>query len=90
MSDNNINTIIPNSVLFNRRAPARKGALCPLSENDAPVIDYKNIALLAQYVSERGRIIPSRISGVSAIKQRKLKAAIKRARALALLPYSAS
>jgi small subunit ribosomal protein S18 len=82
--------IIPNSVLFNRRAPSRKGSMCPLSNKEAPVIDYKNIILLSQYVSEKGRILPSRITNVSAKKQRELKRAIKIARALALLPYSAA
>lgn len=81
--------MIPNSVLFNRKAPSRKGNNCPLSGPDAPVIDYKNLALLASYVSERGRVMPSRISNTCAPKQRQLKKAIKRARSLALLPYSA-
>lgn len=85
-------SVISNAVLFNRsgRSGARKGSNCPLSGKDAPVINYKNLALLSQYVSEKGRIIPSRITGVSAKKQREIKAAIKIARSLALLPFSAS
>lgn len=90
MSENSVPNIIPNSVLFNRKAPNKKGADCPLSGKDAPEIDYKNMALLSQYVSERGRIMPNRITNVCAIKQRELKRAIKRARSVALLPYSAT
>lgn len=62
---------------------------CPLSSPEAPEIDYKNIKLLRQFVSERGRILPMRVTAVSAKKQRELKCAIKRARNLALLPYAA-
>ena len=58
---------------------------CPLSGKDAPVIDYKNIKLLKKYISETGRILPSRITSVSEKKQKKLSRAIKRARLLALL-----
>ena len=54
----------------------------------APVIDYKDTRLLQRYISERGKIVPSRITAVSAKKQRELAAAIKRARFLALLPYA--
>jgi len=58
---------------------------CPLSGKNAPVIDYKNIKLLKKYISESGRILPSRITSVSQNKQKKLSRAIKRARLLALL-----
>jgi small subunit ribosomal protein S18 len=60
---------------------------CPLSVEGAPVIDYKNLTLLKQFVSERGKILPSRITSVSAKKQRELSKAIKNARLLALIPY---
>ncbi len=60
---------------------------CPLSGEGAPKIDYKNVALLSNYISERGRIMPSRISAVCAKKQRELAKAIKRARQLALLAF---
>ena len=63
----------------------RKG--CPFQGEGAPVIDYKDVKLLQRYVSERGKIVPSRITAVSAKKQRELAKAIKRARFLALLPY---
>lgn len=67
----------------------RRSRGCPLSGDNAPVIDYKNIRLLSRFISERGRILPARITSVSAKKQRELKQAIKRARQLALLPYVA-
>lgn len=63
--------------------------VCPLSGEDAPDIDYKDIPLLQRYISERGKIIPARLSGVSRKKQRELANAVKRARYLALLPYIA-
>ena len=58
---------------------------CPLSGKGAPVIDYKNIRLLKKYVSENGKILPSRITSVSQKKQRELSLSIKRARNLALI-----
>jgi small subunit ribosomal protein S18 len=58
---------------------------CPLSVKGAPIIDYKNIKLLKRYVSENGKILPSRITNVSQKKQRELSVSIKRARNLALL-----
>jgi len=58
---------------------------CPLSGKGAPVIDYKNIKLLKRFVSENGKILPSRITSVSQKKQRELSLSIKRARNLALI-----
>ena len=58
---------------------------CPLSAKGAPKIDYKNIKLLKKYVSENGKILPSRITNVSQKKQRELSVSIKRARNLALI-----
>jgi len=58
---------------------------CPLSGKGAPEIDYKNIRLLKKYISENGKILPSRITSVSQKKQRELSLSIKRARNLALL-----
>ena len=60
---------------------------CPLSGKDAPVVDYKNINLLRRYITEKGKILPSRVTQVSTKKQRQLALAVKRARFLALLPY---
>ena len=58
---------------------------CPFSVKDAPIIDYKNIKLLKKYVSENGKILPSRITNISQKKQRELSLSIKRARNLALI-----
>ena len=71
-----------------RRPFFRRRKTCPFSGADAPRIDYKDVRLLQRYVSERGKIVPSRITAVSAKKQRMLARAIKRARYLALLPYA--
>jgi small subunit ribosomal protein S18 len=65
----------------------RRRKSCPFSAKDAPVIDYKDVRLLQGFMSERGKIVPSRITAVSAKKQRDLAKAIKRARHLGLLPY---
>jgi small subunit ribosomal protein S18 len=70
-----------------RRPFMRRRKTCPFSGDNAPKIDYKDVKLLQRYVSERGKIVPSRITAVSAIKQRELAIAIKRARFLGLLPY---
>ena len=70
-----------------RRPFFRRRKSCPFSGANAPKIDYKDTKLLSRYVSERGKIVPSRITAVSAKKQRELAQAIKRARFLALLPY---
>ena len=58
---------------------------CPLSGKNAPIINYKNIKLLKKYISENGRILPSRITSISTKKQKELSQSIKRARLLALL-----
>ena len=70
-----------------RRPFFRRRKTCPFSGANAPKIDYKDTKLLQRYVSERGKIVPSRITAVSAKKQRELAQAIKRARFLGLLPY---
>jgi small subunit ribosomal protein S18 len=70
-----------------RRPFFRRRKTCPFTGKGAPIIDYKDIKLLSRYVSERGKIVPSRVSAVSNKKQRELAQAIKRARHLALLPY---
>ena len=70
-----------------RRPFFRRRKTCPFSGANAPKIDYKDVKLLQRYVSERGKIVPSRITAVSAKKQRELSQAIKRARHLGLLPY---
>ena len=65
----------------------RRRKSCPFSGKNAPRIDYKDVRLLQGFVSERGKIVPSRITAVAAKKQRELAQAIKRARHLGLLPY---
>ena len=70
-----------------RRPFFRRRKTCPFTGPNAPKIDYKDSKLLMRYVSERGKIVPSRITAVSAKKQRELARAIKRSRFLGLLPY---
>lgn len=70
-----------------RRPFYRRRKICPFSSDHAPKIDYKDTKLLQRFISERGKIVPSRITAVSAKKQRELAKAIKRARFLGLLPY---
>ena len=61
---------------------------CPFSNKNSPVIDYKDIKLLTKYISEKGKITPSRITNVSRGKQKELSLAIKRARFLSLMSYT--
>jgi small subunit ribosomal protein S18 len=70
-----------------RRPFFRRKKTCPFSGAGAPKIDYKDVKLLQRFISERGKIVPSRITAVSTKKQRLLANAIKRARFMALLPY---
>ena len=70
-----------------RRPFFRRRKSCPFTGANAPKIDYKDVKLLQRYISERGKIVPSRITAVSAKKQRELARAIKRSRFLGLLPY---
>ena len=70
-----------------RKPNQKRRKSCPFSAPNTPEIDYKDIKVLTRYVSERGKIIPSRISAVSAKKQRELSKAIKRARFLSLMSY---
>ena len=61
---------------------------CPFSQKNSPVIDYKDLKLLSRYITEKGKIIPCRITNVSSKKQKKLSQAIKRARFLSLMSYT--
>ena len=70
-----------------RRPFFRRRKSCPFKGAKAPKIDYKDTRLLQRYTSERGKIVPSRITSVSAKNQRALAKAIKRSRFLALIPY---
>lgn len=67
----------------------KKARSCPLSGKDAPVITYKDPEILKRFCSEKGKILPRRITSVSSNKQRKLAEEIKIAREIALLPFSA-
>ncbi len=70
-----------------RRPFFRRRKSCPFTGPNAPKIDYKDVRTLQRFISERGKMVPSRITAVSSKKQRELAQAIKRARYLALLPY---
>jgi small subunit ribosomal protein S18 len=69
------------------RRPRKKVCQCCVDKVDT--IDYKDVAALRHFVSERGKILPRRITGTCAKHQRKITLAVKRARAIALLPFSA-
>ena len=74
----------------NRRPGGRKNRrkVCSFCVDKADFIDYKDVAKLRRYISERGKILPRRVTGTCAAHQRQLTVAIKRARHLALLPFS--
>lgn len=72
---------------MSRRPFFRGRKSCPFAGSGAPKIDFRDVKLLSRYTSERGKIVPSRITAVSAKKQRELAKAIKRSRYLALMPY---
>jgi small subunit ribosomal protein S18 len=77
-----------NLMLF-QKTTAKFTRDCPLSGKDAPVINYKNFKLLQKYISETGKMLPSRITSVCYAKQKELSNEIKKARILALLPFVA-
>jgi len=61
---------------------------CPFSQKNSPIIDYKDVKLISRYISEKGKIMPSRITNISRSKQKELSTAIKRARFLALISFT--
>ena len=67
----------------------RRRKTCPFSGPDAIPIDYKDVKLIGQFVAERGKILPRRLTGTCASHQHALTTAIKRARNIALLPFAA-
>ena len=73
--------------VFGRRPFYRRRKVCPFCADKSLVIDYKDPKMLRRFITERGKILPSRISGVCSRHQRALSSAIKRARHIALLPY---
>ena len=73
----------------NKNSPfEERKKFCPFSQKNSPKIDYKDIKLLSRYISEKGKIAPSRITNVSRGKQLELSKAIKRARFLSLISYT--
>jgi len=72
-----------------RRGRAKRRKVCFFTSNGITHIDYKDVDLLKRFISERGKILPRRVTGTSAKYQRKLTVAIKRARTMALLPFVA-
>ena len=83
-----MNNSIPNITQIPTKRPfLRRKKTCPFSGDKSPKIDYKDTKFLKKYLSERGKMIPSRITAVSAKKQRELARAIKRSRYIALIPY---
>jgi small subunit ribosomal protein S18 len=83
--------LIPNTVLFNKiPTSGQKTQRCPLCIKTAPELDYKNVDCLQKFISEKGRILPARLTGVCRKHQRKLTRAIKLARTIGLLPIASS
>ena len=81
---------IPNFLLFNKRSgKIEKKEKEVKGSGLNGTLDYKDIEILKSFISERGRIMPRRLTGVSAMKQREIKRAVKRARNAALLPFTA-
>ncbi len=71
--------------LFQKNDGSKFSKKCPLSEKNAPIVDYKNVSLLRKYVSENGKILSSKITSVSFSKQKKLSREIKKAKILGLI-----
>ncbi len=65
----------------------RRAKTCPMCENRVRVMDYKDERMLSRFITDRGKILPSRLSGMCARHQRQLSTAVKRARHLALIPF---
>ena len=75
-------------MMMDKRRMNRRKKVCQFCADKTEAIDYKDVATLKKYISERGKILPRRITGNCAEHQRELTTAIKRARHLALLPYT--
>ncbi len=72
-----------------KRTGIRRKKVCQFCADKAEVIDYKDVEKLKRYITERGKILPKRITGTCAMHQRAVTTAVKRARIVALLPYVA-
>lgn len=79
----------PKPMIEQPDARTKRRKKCPFTAAGVKEIDYKDIDTLSQFITEKGKILPRRITGVSAYHQKKLSAAIKRARHVALLPFVA-
>jgi small subunit ribosomal protein S18 len=75
--------------MFDKRRGMRRKKVCQFCTDKTEVIDYKDVDKLRKYVTDRGKILPKRITGSCAVHQRAVTSAIKRARIVALLPYAA-
>lgn len=75
--------------MFDRKRGMRRRKICQFCADKSESIDYKDVEKLRKYVTERGKILPKRITGNCAVHQRAVTTAIKRARVVALIPYSA-
>ncbi|WP_187820895.1 30S ribosomal protein S18 [Pasteuria penetrans] len=71
-----------------RRRSHKRRKVCYFTANKIEVIDYKDVGLLSKFISDRGKVLPRRVTGTCAKYQRRLTCAIKRARQMALLPYT--
>ena len=78
------------TALVGKKPTVRTPKQCPLSVEGSPEVTYKNPAYLRRFTTERGKLIPTRISSISCKNQRQLKREIKRARFLAIMPYIAA
>ena len=74
-----------NKLTLFQKPEIKFGRSCPLSQKNSPIVDYKNIKLLRRYISDTGKILPSRITSISQGKQRILSLAVKRAKILGLV-----
>ena len=75
--------------MMDKRRGMRRKKVCQFCADKTETIDYKDVEKLRKYVTDRGKILPKRITGTCAIHQREVTKAIKRARIVALLPYTA-
>ena len=78
-----------NVMMDKKRGGYRKKKVCQFCADKNKTIDYKDVETLKKYVTERGKILPKRVTGTCAVHQREVTKAIKRARIVALLPYQA-
>ena len=83
-----VESLMENSSNFNRKRRKRRPKVCHFCVDKIDHVDYKEVEKLKKYVTERGKIVPRRVTGTCAKHQRQLTRAIKRARIIALLPFT--